>query len=250
MFRSRVVPLALLGLTLVLLIMLSGSGPTIEAFEDNRVNCHAASPIAIYCTNDQDLDGDGIADDRIVIYDLAGQEYVVEVSAPVTPPEVGEIPLVSPDATFSNPTVYLLSDGRYKVSYINYDRDPVEEFVAYWVGCGVETAETADLKSYVNGTEILLSDADGCGEDGFLPVPVEHVCKCKCKGELCKCDGTGRGGKGGQGGGSCSDGHTDGGCSGHSDGGGGCSGGSGGSGSGGGGCSGGCSGGDTCDHTH
>ncbi|MFC1961033.1 hypothetical protein ACFLYO_10010, partial [Chloroflexota bacterium] len=86
----------------------------------------------------------------------------------------------------SNPTVYLLSDGRYKVSYINFDRDPVEEFVAYWVGCGVETAGTADLKSYINGTEILLSDAEGCGQDGFDQAPAavcaeELVCDKDCQ---------------------------------------------------------------------
>ncbi|MFC1959543.1 hypothetical protein ACFLYO_02425, partial [Chloroflexota bacterium] len=167
MSRTRVVLVGLLGLTLAMLMMVAGSDPTVEAFEDNRVNCHAASPIAIYCTNDKDLDGDGIADDRIVIYDLAGQEYVVPVAAPVTPPATGETPLVSAEATFSNPTVYLLSDGRYKVSYINFDRDPVEEFIAYWEGCGVETAGTADLKVYDNSTRELLSDAEGCGQDGF-----------------------------------------------------------------------------------
>ncbi|MFC1960799.1 hypothetical protein ACFLYO_08815, partial [Chloroflexota bacterium] len=85
MSRTRIVLVGLLGFILALLVMVAGPDSTVEAFNDGRVNCHSASPVAIYCT-----------DDGILVLGIIGQELLkvsAQVLADAEVPAAGEDPV-------------------------------------------------------------------------------------------------------------------------------------------------------------
>ncbi|MFC1959542.1 hypothetical protein ACFLYO_02420 [Chloroflexota bacterium] len=183
MSRTRVVLVGLLGLTLVLLVMVAGSGSTVEAFTDGRVNCHAASPVAIYCT-----------DDGILVMGILGAEngqellkISDEILANAVVPEGAEFVELGQSAD-GGVLALLLKDGRYLVTYVNTERDPDELFTVFWEGCGPGTADAGDIKVYTWPPPLaLVSDADGCGGDGFDETcegvqVCDQACIDKCEG--------------------------------------------------------------------
>lgn len=163
-------PLLLAGIVLVVFALLVGAGSPVAAAEDGRVNCHAASPVVIYCT-----------DDGIIVLDIHGQELLRisdDVLDEAVVPAEGEVTVLGENADGSL-KIYLLSNGQYLVAYIN--AAPDELYLVFWTGCGPGTAGTGDIKVYDIATGEMLSDADGCGRDGCAS---SEVCDQTCWNEM------------------------------------------------------------------
>ncbi|MFC1959540.1 hypothetical protein ACFLYO_02410 [Chloroflexota bacterium] len=186
MVRSRVV-LGLLGLVLAVLVMVAGVGSPVVIADDGRLNCHAASPIAIYCTND-----------GILILNGSGQELLRLSTAAI---EAAGIPAEDADPVVlglpndSNLQVFRLSTGQYLVKYTNVERGEIFEVI--WSGCG-DTTNEVYLNVYDAVTGKQLSNAMGCGKDGS-DSPASVTAASSGVTDQHDCEG-GHGGQGGQGG--------------------------------------------------
>lgn len=143
----------IVGVLLVALIAALFAVPTagVQAQGDDRVNCHEASPIVIYCSAD-----------GIDIYSTGGLLLLHVSSDVIDAVGVPDVNTLLAQTFAGGVRVYRLSTGEYQVNTVN----GAQEYVAIWEGC--QTA-SADLKVYSTWNWELLSDDDGCTFVGGLP---------------------------------------------------------------------------------